>query len=400
MVEEAYLANKWVKNNGKLEHKPTPPMQPPKCPECGSTKAWRDGLRNGSTQRWLCRDCGYRYSEPSLRNKKVPQHNTNRQVCDMLAEASKNLAEVSQTEAGQREASETSAGVKGKLVGFLWELKKRGLKDSSIVIYQHYLQQLIKHGANILDPESIKEVLVKQAWSENTKALAIASYSRFLEFQGGTWTPPKCKGVRKIPFIPLESELDQLISGAYTKMATFLQLLKETGMRAGEALSLKWTEVDFKNGAITLNQPEKYGKPRMFKISSTLLAMLSTLPKQNDFVFGRQNPRNFARIYRKYRKRMAFKLQNPRLKQISFHTFRHWKATTEYYKTKDILHVMDMLGHRDIKTTLIYTQLIHFESDEYHSAVAKTVDEARALIETGFEHVCNYEGVMLFRKRK
>jgi len=72
----------------------------------------------------------------------------------------------------------------------------------------------------------------------------------------------------------------------------------------------------------------------------------------------------------------------------------------EYHKTKDILHVMELLGHRDIKITLIYTQLIRFEGDEYHSAVAKTVEEARSLIKAGFEYVCDMEDVKLFRKRK
>lgn len=72
----------------------------------------------------------------------------------------------------------------------------------------------------------------------------------------------------------------------------------------------------------------------------------------------------------------------------------------EYHRTKDILHVMKVLGHRDIKTTLIYTQLVQFEGDEYHSATAKTIEEASKMIEAGFEYVCTYEDVMLFRKRK
>ena len=97
---------------------------------------------------------------------------------------------------------------------------------------------------------------------------------------------------------------------------------------------------------------------------------------------------------------MASKLQNPRLKKITFHTFRHWKASTEYAKIEDILRVMKMMGHRDIKTTLIYTQLIQFEIDEFNSAVAKTVEEATQLVEAGFEYVCTYTDVMLFRKRK
>ena len=72
----------------------------------------------------------------------------------------------------------------------------------------------------------------------------------------------------------------------------------------------------------------------------------------------------------------------------------------EYHKTKDILHVMEMLGHRDIKTPLIYTQIIHFENEDYPSAVAKTIEEARGLIEARFEYVTEFDGVKLFRKRK
>lgn len=72
----------------------------------------------------------------------------------------------------------------------------------------------------------------------------------------------------------------------------------------------------------------------------------------------------------------------------------------EYAKTKDILHVMKMLGHRNIQNTLLYTQLISFESDQFHSATAKTVQDAQKLIESGFEYVCEFNEVKLFRKRK
>jgi hypothetical protein len=80
--------------------------------------------------------------------------------------------------------------------------------------------------------------------------------------------------------------------------------------------------------------------------------------------------------------------------------FRHWKAIMEFHKTRNILHVMKMLGHRNIQNTLLYTQLISFESDEYHSATATTVQEAQKLVEAGFEYVCDFNDTKLFRKRK
>jgi hypothetical protein len=73
----------------------------------------------------------------------------------------------------------------------------------------------------------------------------------------------------------------------------------------------------------------------------------------------------------------------------------------EYHRTKDLVYVMRMLGHRSIKNTLLYTQLIEFpEDDEFVCKVAKTVQEASQLIESGFEFVCEMEDIKLFRKRK
>jgi integrase len=87
---------------------------------------------------------------------------------------------------------------------------------------------------------------------------------------------------------------------------------------------------------------------------------------------------------------MSEKLGNPRLLRIHFHTLRHWKATMEYHRTKDILYVMKLLGHKSIANTLIYTQLVEFEGDEYHSAIANNMEEAQKLIEAGFEYVCSH----------
>jgi hypothetical protein len=61
----------------------------------------------------------------------------------------------------------------------------------------------------------------------------------------------------------------------------------------------------------------------------------------------------------------------------------------------------EVLGHKNIANTLIYTQLVEFEEDDkYCTATADSVEEARKLIEVGFEFICSHNGQMLFRKRK
>jgi len=77
----------------------------------------------------------------------------------------------------------------------------------------------------------------------------------------------------------------------------------------------------------------------------------------------------------------------------------------EYHKTKDILRVKYILGHKNIRNTLIYIDIENtlFQkggSEEFHVRTARTVEEACKLIEVGFEYVCEMDGVKIFRKRK
>jgi integrase len=92
----------------------------------------------------------------------------------------------------------------------------------------------------------------------------------------------------------------------------------------------------------------------------------------------------------------ARKLNNSRLLRITFHSLRHLKGTTEYHKTHDILHVQNLLGHRNIKSTMQYINLeaaiYHGGNvDDFHVKVADTLEEACKLIETGFEYVTDME---------
>jgi len=204
----------------------------------------------------------------------------------------------------------------------------------------------------------------------------------------------------------LERELDDLIAGCSRIIGTFLLLLKETAMRAGEAYNLGWENIDFERKMIMLNDPEKHSNPRIFKVSDRLLNMLALLKirKRRGSIFGYGNINNLRRTFERQRRSLAHKLGNPRLQRITFHTFRHWKATMLAHQTKDPFFVMNYLGHKNIMNTMRYVHLSQLifeqEKEEYICKVARTIDEAAELIEAGFEHVCEIEGARLFRKRK
>ncbi|MEM3731414.1 MAG: hypothetical protein QW667_05325 [Candidatus Bathyarchaeia archaeon] len=59
-------------------------------------------------------------------------------------------------------------------------------------------------------------------------------------------------------------------------------------------------------------------------------------------------------------------------------------------------------GKLQWNTTELYTQLINFESDEWHVATAQNLGEEKKLIEAGFEFVrySEKDNVAIYRKRK
>jgi hypothetical protein len=61
---------------------------------------------------------------------------------------------------------------------------------------------------------------------------------------------------------------------------------------------------------------------------------------------------------------------------------------------------MKMLGHKNINNTMLYTQLVNFESDNYTTRVSDSVKEDRELIEAGFEYITERNGVKIYRKPK
>jgi integrase len=82
--------------------------------------------------------------------------------------------------------------------------------------------------------------------------------------------------------------------------------------------------------------------------------MLNMLLRKSDRVFGDGPINSLKTTLYNVRKRLAAKLQNPRLLRMSFHTLRYWKATMEYHRTKAILYVKRLLGHREVRNTEIY----------------------------------------------
>lgn len=259
--------------------------------------------------------------------------------------------------AKQEQATGEISETKSILFEFAWWMKKQGYAEQTIESRLSLIRTMLNRGADLNNPESVKEIIASQDWCEGKKRNAVHTYSSYLKMKGKTWVPPKYRLISKIPWIPQEKLIDQLIAACPNKYKPFLQLLKEKGMRPGEAWALEWGHFDFTSKSVRIT-PEKGSNPRILPISNNLIAMLKMLPRKTEYVFKNGRFRNFSEGYRRQRKRISASLGNPDIARITFKTLRHFKRTMEYQKTKDILHVKYVLGHKNIKNTLVYTHLI------------------------------------------
>lgn len=98
------------------------------------------------------------------------------------------------------------------------------------------------------------------------------------------------------------------------------------------AWPVEWTDIDRENRTVRISHPVKGHNPRILPVSNRWLSMVETLPKRSTCVFA-ASPKSYYRNFSKQRRRIAHKLDNPRLLKVTFTTLRHFKGTTEYYRT-------------------------------------------------------------------
>jgi integrase len=282
-------------------------------------------------------------------------------------------------------------------------MQKNGKSENTLTDVVRNLKRIARQ-CNLNNPEEVKLTIAKANIKNVTKLKLVNQYTSYIKYKGLKWDKPKYTQEEKIPFIPTETEIDQLTASCGRKLSTILQILKETGMRIGEAHKLKWIDINLENKTINIT-PEKGSNPRILPISNKLIAMLNRYPKTREHILPKRI--NSIRSCFDYQRiRTAEKLQNPRLKKISFHTLRHWKGTTEYHKTKDIMHVKYVLGHKEIKATLLYINIEQAtflaDTDDWTCKIAHNETEEQQLIEANFTFVNKREEpyTAFYKKRK
>jgi len=282
-------------------------------------------------------------------------------------------------------------------------MKKDGYADETIKNVGKSLFRLAKL-CNLDSPDSVKTFIATFDRKDGYKRALCYAYDCYVKANGLTWKKPKYWVASKLPRIPLESEIDLIISKSSLKLSTAISISKDTGLRPVECMNLRLRDLDLNKGAV-YPATAKHGSPRVLKLKPKTVTMLRNYLATrhieiNDNLFSYWTPEKYGDYFRTARNKIAKKMNNETLKTIRLYDLRHYFATMLYKKTNDLLFVAQQLGHRNIRNTMIYTQLIQFENDDYICKVSQTVERDKELIENGFEYVTERDGLKIYRKRK
>ncbi len=156
-----------------------------------------------------------------------------------------------------------------------------------------------------------------------------------------------------------EDEEDRLIASSSPHLIPIIQTALLTGMRQGEILTLRWSDVNLDTKLITIRvEVSKSKKSRRVPISNQLRKLLLEQKIKNSktghvFVtplgipYSGHNHSALKRTFTTARKKA-------KIEDFVFHDLRHTAATRMAENGASIIAVKEILGHADIKTTMKY----------------------------------------------
>lgn len=138
-----------------------------------------------------------------------------------------------------------------------------------------------------------------------------------------------------------------------------------TGLRRGEIFSLKWPDVDFQRGRLIIRKT-KANKERFVPMNATVRELLQSLPRLlSDYVFP--SPKTVGRLT-DIKKGFRGAVNMAGIENLRFHDLRHTFATRLADAGTDAYTLMEIMGHADLKTTMIY---VHASGEAGRRAVEK-----------------------------
>ncbi len=275
---------------------------------------------------------------------------------------------------------------------------EKGLSENTISAYKNDLKQYFSFLKKInktihnVSSEDITEFLwqlKQQNLKSNSiyrKSSCVTQFHKFLISENITTNNPvegmmRPKLQRKLPMVLTVEEVDKLLSFKPKKFndirnKAMIEVLYATGLRVSELVNLTFDQLDLKNRFIRVIG--KGGKERIVLLNKKSVEVLKEWIKLRDkkfagkinkeyekFVFLSKLGRPISRIdfweqLKNYVKQAGIQ------KNVSPHTLRHSFATHMLKYGADLRVVQELLGHSDISTTQIYTQVDRQHLKELH----------------------------------
>ena len=233
--------------------------------------------------------------------------------------------------------------------------------------FREYLCSLGEHESdkNQFDKKIVLEY--KQYLNEHYKTTSansmLAAVNSFLEYLGCGEYKVKLFKIQHIQFSEPEKELTEkdygrLVQAAErkgdTRMSMLLQTIGSTGIRISE---LRFITVE----SLERGRAEIYnkGKSRIALLPAELMKLLKKYCRRvgitggSIFITRNRRPMDRSNINKKMKELGREAGVDER--KVFPHNFRHLFARTFYRMEKDVVRLMDLLGHSNINTTRIYT---------------------------------------------
>jgi site-specific recombinase XerD len=168
---------------------------------------------------------------------------------------------------------------------------------------------------------------------------------------------PLARKSLKLPLVLSRDEVGRMIDSTNNlKHKLILMFLYYAGLRLDEVRNLAWPDIDIGRETIHL-KTAKGDKQRVVFLHKRLIEALKILGlSDNGPIFasqrgGKYNKRTIQQIVKSASKKAGIK------KDVTPHTLRHSFATQLLESGADIRYIQQLLGHKDLKTTQVYTHV-------------------------------------------
>jgi len=164
---------------------------------------------------------------------------------------------------------------------------------------------------------------------------------------------------KTLPIVLSHSEIEKIINATdNSKYRIMISLGYACGLRVSEVIELKVSDLDI-NELVVYIKNAKGRKDRISVLPEKLQNDLRNLiagKKPNDYIFdsnrgGKLTTTSLQKMFRKSLAKTDIK------KPATFHSLRHSFATHLLENGVDVRYVQELLGHSNIRTTQIYTQV-------------------------------------------